>query len=137
MGVEENKAVVRRMYDHINRREFDEYYPLLNPECVFHSTERDIDYTMNKEFDAMFFKAFPDMTITIEKMVAEGDMVAIRIIGKGTHQSDFMGAVSTGKKVEFANTHIIRIADGRIAEGWSTTEFPLLMQQLGVSPPGQ
>ena len=131
---EENKAVVRRMYDHINRREFNDYYPLLDPECVFHSTERDIDYAMNKEFDGMFFNAFPDTTVTIEKIVAEGDMVAIRVIVKGTHRGEFMGMASTGKKVEIANTHILRIADGRIVEGWTTTEFPLMRQQLGAIP---
>ena len=131
---EENKAVVRRMYGYINQREFDEYYKLLDPECVFHSTERDIDYTMNKQFDAMLYAAFPDATVTIEKMVAEGDMVAFRVTFKGTHQSEFIDITPTGKKVEVANTHIFRIADGRVAEGWSTVEFTLLMQQLGAIP---
>jgi predicted ester cyclase len=134
MSVEENKDLIRRMYEFVNKREFNAYYELLAPDFVIHQTRRDISFEQNKQFDALLFAAFPDLRASIENMVAEGDKVAFQVKGKLTHTGPFMGVSPTGKQIEITNTYIVRIVGNRIAEWWGTTEFPVLMQQLGIVP---
>ena len=80
--------------------------------------------------------AFPDLELTTEDIVAEGDKVAIRNTWRGTHQGSFHGLPPTGKRVAFTGTDIIRFVDGRIAEQWADLDALGLMQQLGAFPAG-
>lgn len=134
MSIEENKEVVRRVYDHLNRRELAALFKLFNPGHVGHFTDRDMSLEEEKQFWPMFFAAFPDANWTIEDMVAEGDRVAYRVTCRGTHRGEFMGIAPTGNKIETTNTGIERIAGGKLAEWWGTTDTLRMMQQLGVIP---
>jgi len=133
MSIEENKALVRRVYELLNRGELDAYYELLAPEYVEHLTTGDMSLEQLEQFEAMFFAAFPDTNITIDDMVAEGDRVAVLVTWRGTHKGEFHGIAPTGKKVEMTNANIFRIDAGRCAEGWNVTDMRF-MQQLGVIP---
>ena len=134
MSVKENKALILRFYDLYNRRELDACYELFAPEYIFHSPTGDLSREQVKQFDVMFASAFPDVICTINDMVAEGDKVAFRVNARGTHTGPFMGVAPTGKKIEMNNTYIVKIVANKWVEQWGTTEFPLLMQQLGVIP---
>ena len=81
-----------------------------------------------------FFAAFPDMSVQVDDLIAEGDKVVMRVTTTGTHQGDFMGIAATGKKVSFGEIHILRIADGKMAEHWGVEDQMGMMQQLGVIP---
>ena len=70
-----------------------------------------------------------------EEPIAESDKVAIRVIMHGTHQGEFFGIPPTGKQVTVSGIHIVRIANGRIAEHWGTIDDLGFMRQLGVIPP--
>lgn len=76
--------------------------------------------------------AFPDVTVTVEDAVAEGEMVAQRLTFRGTHEGMFMGIEPTGNEVEIANMLFTRIRDGKIAERWLLPDTFGLVQQLGV-----
>ena len=119
----------------MNRRELDAYFELLSPDYIEHHTTMG-DSSLEQIIQGVptFFTAFPDIHATIEDMLAEGDRVAIRVIWRGTHKGDFMGIAPTGNKIEMTNTAIFRIADGKWAETWATTDDLRLMQQLGVIP---
>lgn len=82
----------------------------------------------------LFHAAFPDVRWTIDDMVAEGDRVAMRLTMTGTHRGDFFGIAPTGRYVEVGGTHIVRVADGRIAEHWGHNDDLGLMRQLGAIP---
>ncbi len=87
---------------------------------------------------SMFRTAFPDLQITIEDQIAEGDKVASRYTSRGTHQGELMGIPATGKRVEVTGTIISRFAEGKIVEEWNNFDVMGMMQQLGVvSPPEQ
>ena len=86
----------------------------------------------------MFRVAFPDLTVTVEDLVAEGNKVAARWIWGGTHRGDMMGIPPTNKQVAATGTSIHRVAEGKIVESWFNFDALGMMQQLGVVPtPGQ
>lgn len=134
MSVEENKALIRRMYDLAARKE--PYYDLLAPDFVMHSTDGDMSLEDNKRFDAILYAAFPEATITLRNIIAEGVKVAFQANIKMTHTGPFMGITPTGKELEMTNTYIVKITDNKIAEWWGTSEFSRVMQQLGTIPSG-
>jgi predicted ester cyclase len=88
-----------------------------------------------KEYVAMYRSAFPDLTVTLEDQVGEGDKVVSRWTARGTHQGEYMGISPTGKEVEFAGMHIGRIKEGRIAENWEVYDLMGLMRRIGAAQP--
>ena len=85
-----------------------------------------------------FFGAFPDNHFTIEDMIAEGDMVAVRYTITGTHKGEMMGIPATNKKVTLMALEIDRIVGGKFVEGWIRFDTLGMMRQLGLAPtPGK
>jgi predicted ester cyclase len=82
---------------------------------------------------------FPDLHMTIEAMVAEGDLVAVRVLSEGTNLGPLNGVVPpTGKRFAARQTHWFRVEGGRLVEHWATREDLVAMLQLGViQPPGR
>jgi predicted ester cyclase len=78
--------------------------------------------------------AFPDIALTVDTLVAEGDTVAIAWTGRGTHRGELMGIPPTGIGGQVIGISFNRIADGRVAERWGNSDDLGLMQQLGVIP---
>ena len=76
--------------------------------------------------------AFPDVSVTIEDVVAEGDTVAQRLTFRGTHRGEFMGIEPTDNHVEIANTLFTRVEDGQIVERWLLVDSLGLLQQFGT-----
>ena len=85
-----------------------------------------------KVIAGMFRSAFPDYWMRIDHMVAEDDRVAARFTQGGTHQGELFGIAPTGKTVEFTETGILRVADGKVVESWYDVDMAGMMQQLGV-----
>jgi steroid delta-isomerase-like uncharacterized protein len=81
-----------------------------------------------------FRAAFPDLRITIERMVSEGDTVTAHTRVTGTHTGDGLNIPPTGKRVTFEGMTIARIVDGQIREGWNCYDFLTMYQQIGVMP---
>ncbi len=88
-----------------------------------------------KQALTMWRAAFPDLTVTAEEMIAEGDKVAVRTVVRGTNSGEFMGMPATGKQVTMTGIEILRIADGKVVERWGELDMMGMMQQLGVIPP--
>ena len=76
--------------------------------------------------------AFPDLRITVEDMVAEGDRVASRNTVTGTQQGAYMGLAPSGRRVTYDEMFIVRFVDGRIAETWGVVDVLSQMRQLGA-----
>jgi steroid delta-isomerase-like uncharacterized protein/deazaflavin-dependent oxidoreductase (nitroreductase family) len=135
MSTEDNKTLVRRFYGEgvHNPALFDE---LLAPTYVLHFPGSlpisGIEHA--KQLMVAYTSAFPDLQLTTEDMIAEGDKVAIRNTWRGTHQGTFQGIPPTGKHVTFTGTDIFRLAGGKIAEQWADLDALGMMQQLGVIP---
>ena len=78
--------------------------------------------------------AFPDITFTVEDMIAEEDKVVSRVTCRGTHNDEFMGIASTGKKMSINGIIITRWVDGKEVEAWEVIDMLGMMQQLGAIP---
>lgn len=89
-----------------------------------------------KEVFTKLLGAFPDLHITIEDVIAEGDKVVSRNTVSGTHQGEYMGIPPTGKVVTWKEIMIVRFEDGRITETWGVADVLSQMRQLGVIPAG-
>jgi predicted ester cyclase len=74
--------------------------------------------------------AFPDLHVTIETQVAEGDWAVMRLTFRGTHLGPFMGVPPTGKQVAFATIAMNRYADGKSVENWGLHDFHGLLEHL-------
>ncbi len=83
----------------------------------------------------MFKSAFPDMSATIENVIAEGDKVVTRWTIRGTHQGETEEfGPPTGRQVEGGGLSLHRIEGGKIVEEWNSYDNLSLMQQLGLVP---
>jgi steroid delta-isomerase-like uncharacterized protein len=87
-----------------------------------------------REFYGMYQSAFPDVQITIEEQVAEGDTVATRWTARGTHQGELLGVPPSGNRVEVAGVTISRIEGGKVAEEWDNYDALGMMQGIGAIP---
>jgi len=133
MSIKENKALVRRVVEFWNQRNMDAFFYILAPEYVEHLPTGDVSLVHLKKYASSFFTAFPDIIITINDMVAEGDKVAVLVNWKATHKGEYMGIPATGKKIDITVSMLIKIAGGKWVEFWNVTDVRL-MQQLGVIP---
>lgn len=77
-------------------------------------------------------QAFPDMTVSIEDMIAQGDKVVGRFVVSGTNTGNFMGMPATGKKFTYDEIVIVRFKNGKIIEHWAEMDSLGMMQQLGM-----
>ena len=84
-----------------------------------------------REFAAEVRDAFPDLHVTVERIVAEGNRVAWQRTHSGTHKGEYMGFPASGKKVKWRGIIISTIKDGKIVEEWSLSD---LQQQLRTKP---
>jgi predicted ester cyclase len=135
-----NKATVRRFYDATNSgdvelisKTIDE---LVEPDAVLH-TPLPVEATgaqLLKEVFARLLRAYPDLHITAEDLIEEGDRLVSRNTVTGTHQGEYMGISPTGKSVTYNEIFIVRFAGGRIAETWGVVDVLSQMKQLGVIP---
>ena len=135
---EENKALVQRWFEEVwnqgNAAVIDE---LLADDGVIHGL---MDAGGNPvrglssfhEFHAQFRGAFPDMSISVEDLVAEGDKVVARCSVRGQHTGESLGFKATNAPVQFEGVAIVRIKDGKIAEAWNQFDFLEMNKQLGV-----
>ena len=87
-----------------------------------------------KEEAAGYRAAFPDLQITIEHQVAEGEYVVTRWSARGTHEGDLEGLAPTGRSATTSGISITRIVDGKIAEDHTEWNALGLMTQLGAVP---
>ena len=84
----------------------------------------------HKQVVAAFRAAFPDLRVSTEDLVAEGDRVVLRWRAEGTHQGELMGVPATGKRVTLTGIEILRIADDQIVERWAEDNGQSVVQEL-------
>jgi steroid delta-isomerase-like uncharacterized protein len=138
MAAEENKTIVQRFYELVEEvfrtGDVDALDEVLAPEFVYHQLGASPDLQSYKRFFAMFRLACPDMSQTVEDMIAEGDKVVDRLRWQATHQGPFMDIPPSGNPLTVTEIHINRIAGDRIVERWAEVDRLSLMQQLGAIP---
>jgi steroid delta-isomerase-like uncharacterized protein len=136
MSTEEKKAQALRSWEIVNQRNPDLIEEIYPPDFVWHEPEGDIQgYEQAKQFVSTFFTAFPDISITVEDAIAEGDQVATRYTISGTHQGETEEfGPPTGRQMALEGITIHRFEDGKIVEEWERYDNLSALQQLGLAP---
>jgi steroid delta-isomerase-like uncharacterized protein len=145
MSTEANKALVRRYYEEIaNAENVDAATSvadsLLSPAFAFYTLNDDQGthgLQQHKEFLVWHHNAVPDQHWTVEAIVAEGDLVATHWRTSGTQRGEFLGVLSTGRRIALQGMDLFRLADDRIAELRRFFDLMDVMQQLGAVPPSE
>jgi predicted ester cyclase len=134
--VERNKAVSRQWIEVFNERDDAAEADVRTPDFVAHAPASLEPEPLGSEawtrFLAGFVEAFPDLQLTVEDAVGEGDLVAQRVHFAGTHTGGFQGLPPTHRKVRFSGLELNRFVDGRVAEHWVQLDALALLQQLGL-----
>ena len=133
---EHNKAVVRRLMEEVwNKGNLSIVNEFFTPSYEHHDSSTP-DFGRGPESEKMratlYRTAFPDVRLTIEDIIAEGDTVVARWSCRGTHKGDLRGIAPTGKQVNISGVTVARLANGKVAESYVNWDALGLMQQLGV-----
>lgn len=137
MSTEENKALTRRIFEEgVNQNKPSVFDELFAPNFAIHDAPFGAQRGPEgfRQLIGMFRTGFPDLRVTIEEELAEGDRVIHRGYATATHKGDFQGIPPTGKQVKINYIDIWRVANGKMVENWVQMDLLGLMQQLGVVP---
>ena len=134
MSTLQNKQLVEQMFsDVMNNRRFDRISDIIAPNYMNHSMPMPQPGPEGMAaILKMFEDGFPDMKITLDTVIAEGETVATRGYWTGTHRGAFMGIPATGKKVNIGFMDFWKFENGKATENWVQMDNMAIMQQLGV-----
>ena len=137
---EQNKAIVRRFFEVFQTGDLSTLDEVLASNFVDHNPfpDQQPGPAGMKELiggmRATFPPPPPDMNVTVDDMIGDGDKVVTRWTGSGTHQGDFMGVPASGNKVTVTGIGIDRIEGGQVVEHWEQFDAMGMMQQMGAIP---
>jgi steroid delta-isomerase-like uncharacterized protein len=139
ISVEENKTIIRRWVEGINKHDLSIVDKVVSGDYVYHGPGgQDVKGPESfKQLATASLTGLPDLHYAIEDMVAEGDKVAVRYTMTATHKGEYRGIPPTGKRIKTTSAIFYRIADGKIVEALPYSDSLAMYQQMGVSPPGQ
>jgi steroid delta-isomerase-like uncharacterized protein len=133
MSLEENKAIVRKMFEAINKQTLASLDKLMAHDFILHMhTQQTQGWEVNRHVVEDEIKAFPDLHVAIEDIIAEGDKVCVRLQETGTNRGEYHGLAPTGNKLSYTVFAIWRIVEGKIAEGWIVYDQLDFLKQLGA-----
>ena len=130
----QNKTLVRRWFDQVwNKGRTEAIDELLSDRSVVHGLGDELVGPSGfRPFHAAYRNAFPDLTLQIDRMVAEDDLVAVHWSASATHSGGGLGFAATGKPVKFSGMAFIRVEGNKLVEGWNSFDQLGLLQQIGV-----
>jgi steroid delta-isomerase-like uncharacterized protein len=133
---EDNKTVCRRLIDEVvNRGNLALADSIIAPSYVYHGAGglelRGPEGI--KQLVTIYRTAFPDLKMTIDDMIAEGDKVATRWTARGTHRGDLAGVAATGRPTTVTGIVISRLAGGKIVEEFESFDELGMLRQVGVT----
>jgi steroid delta-isomerase-like uncharacterized protein len=132
---EQNKEIVKRFFESLNKRSVEIMDELYAPEYSWYyssTTPKPMTRKETIEFFGMFLKAFPVANWTIQGLFPVDDRVIAWLTVRGTHKGEFQGILATGNKVEFNGFDMFRIQNGKIVEEREETDMLGIYQQLGM-----
>ena len=137
MSTEENKVRVRRFYEKVfNQKNLAAIDDFVAPNVIDHSLPPGAPGGIEgvRLTIGMFVTAFPDLHLTVEDLIAEGDRVVARWPLRGTHQGASLGMPPTGKQFTMPGVSLLRLESGTAVEAWIVQDQLSMLQQLGLVP---
>ena len=140
MSTEANRSLLRRAWDEVyDQRRLDSIEEFVLDDVIAHEPDGDVRGVEEfKRYLATYLAAFPDTSMTVEDVVAEGDKVVSRYTVRGTHKgtTEEYGP-PTGKQVVMEGITLYHFKDGKLAEMWDHYDNLAVMRQLGLMAEGE
>jgi uncharacterized protein YbjT (DUF2867 family)/predicted ester cyclase len=138
---EELKVKVIRLYDELNRNNFDVLYEVMDPHFIAHGETMGLDPT-DKDHLAAVARGiqwakwvFPDLYVSVDEVVAEGSLVTARLTWRGTISQEVFGIPPSYQTIEWTGIAINRFENGKIVERWFNSDELGMMRGMGMLPP--
>ena len=128
MSLEENKDIIRKVMETVNKRDLALLDELIAPDYV----DATLQLKGLKQSVTLLYEGFPDIHATIDDMIAEGDKVWDRVTLTATHTGEYRGLAPTGKKIVFTGIQIYHVVDGKATEVESVYGMLDFFKQLGA-----
>ena len=139
MSKETNLAVLGKFAEAVNTGKFDLFQEAVSAENVDHDPAP--GQVQGPEGYRTFFSglrtAFPDLSVTLDTMVADDDSIAFAYTLTGTQDGPLDGLAPTGRKVKIRGLQISKFKDGKMVERWGSSDELGMLQQLGAAPTGK
>jgi steroid delta-isomerase-like uncharacterized protein len=133
MAIEEIKALVRRFYEEVfNNKNMAGIDAFVAPDIIDHGAPGGIESV--KQAITMLLTAFPDLHLTLEDIIVEGDRVAVNWTMSGTHLGASLGMPPTGKQFTIPGVSLLHLENGKAVEAWIIQDQLSMLQQLGLAP---
>jgi steroid delta-isomerase-like uncharacterized protein len=135
---EENKRLLHRWFEEVwNKGRADAIEEMFAEDGIAHGLADETGAPLRgtasfREFHKKFRGAFPDIVVTVEDTIAEGDKIAGRCSVRAVHAGDHLGFAATQKPMEITGLTMARIKDGKIVEAWNNFDFMSMFRQLGA-----
>ena len=112
---EDNRALMQKFVDRMNKHDLSAIDECFAADYVEHNAAPGMPPGRDglKQMFQMYLKAFPDMSMKVEHVVSEGDLIVIHLTSMGTNKGEMMGMPATGKAVKVAEMHLARVRDGK------------------------
>ena len=130
----ENLELLRKSLAKFNAGDLEGYLDMFDKAVMFHGLSRKLKPGVGglREYYTDLRKAFPDMRLASEDVLAEGEKIANRYTFYGTHKGEYMGVAPTMKLVISSGIVINRFQDGKCVETWQSTDALGFLSQLGA-----
>ena len=135
---DENQTFLHRWFEEVwNLRREESIDEMFAADGIAHGLKdaegRDVRGCENfKTLQRAFLAAFPDLRITVEDTVTEGDKIAARCTVRATHAGEGLGLAPTNREIEFTGLTIVRLENGKIAEAWNEFDFMKMYAEVGA-----
>jgi predicted ester cyclase len=130
MTAQDHKAIARRFFEEVwNQQKLDVVDEIFALNVILNGTS--VSREAIKQLVTARRAAFPDIHVTVDDQVAEGDKVSTRRTRQATHQGSYRGLAATGKRVRWTQISIVRFAESRVVEDWAVADELSILQQLG------
>jgi len=132
-AAEPNTALLRESIEAFNAGDTAKLLAVAAPDIVMHYAEMPQPLQGRETWQhgyELMKRAFPDLKIRVDDLVAAGDKVALRLTLSGTHQGEFQGVPATGRTVSYISHEFYRVANGLVAEEWICCDMCSLFRQL-------
>jgi predicted ester cyclase len=126
----EHREILMNYVAAYNRGDWDQLGSYVSPGYVHHSGDQTLDLAGFIRGARWFFKGFPDFTVEVMDVVSDSDRLAMRFVGRGTHQESLFGETPTLRAVALDGITIYRFENGVIVEDWELMDEGQLRRQI-------
>ena len=134
MGDDEIRVLAADAFARFNDRDdHDAFFDAYDPDVVLHGYPAGLQgHDGLRAFHEALWKAFPDVSLSVEDLVVESDRAALRYRLQGTHSGSYLGVAPTGLRFDVEGLTLLRVAHGRVVEEWHSPTELAILRRLGA-----